>query len=660
MSRAPRARAGDVPAALPSDPAPVASEPAGPRAPARRSAGKAVAPAPSVPSPVGSPPAVGTPAVGTPAAGTSAVTTPAVRIEDPLALFVPERHLIGSVPLPLYLLELVPGSVKADYERTATGMVAQEADRIRRRTVRYPGGVRVDIEVHGDQVRGLPTTFDYDYFLALCRIADEGGVDGQGYFVDPGYRAVLRAAGRSDDAIGGEQVEAVKRAFARFGGLILYTRLDVDYSQASGQVRSGARHPLVPDGAPPVREREGKHWVLEYDVEAERRHGASYDSIERLRINPLWLDQAAAGIAAWMDVGLHNALRSGYAKRLLQLFTVRAARGWRVLDPWVLDLRELYEALEVPPTQWGKTQTRTGVSQALATLADQGVLGQGDVVKHGKGRYEVTLVAGERLLAAGYQRGTGAADGIADRMLLWHLRALGYSAAQARELVRSKPDQVRTVLRRVYYLQAVKGGLSNGRPVEDWTAWTRAAIEQEYAFSDPEWQRWLTAQLEAGARGEWLPGRPTLPARADRAPATRRVMVTAVDPAAQEGREGAEPDATAAEGRTPHFADDLWGQALERFVAAAPEHSRVYDTWLARTALDGITETEVIVTAEDSFAAEWIAQKYRDPLASFVSAVAGRPLALQVRAQGAAAPTTSPETPPESQPDLFGGPATGR
>jgi hypothetical protein len=270
----------------------------------------------------------------------------------------------------------------------------------------------------------------------------------------------------------------------------------------------------------------------------------------------------------------------------------------------------------------------------------------------------VTLVAGERLLAAGYQRGTGAADGIADRMLLWHLRALGYSATQARDLVRSKPDQVRTVLRRVYYLQAVKGGLSNGRPVEDWTAWTRAAIEQEYAFSDPEWQRWLTAQLEAGARGEWLPGRAALPPRADRVPATRRVIVTAVDPGS---REGAAPAEGAADERTPHFPDDLWGQALERFVAAAPEHSRVYDTWLARTALDGVTETEVIVTAEDSFAAEWIAQKYRDPLASFVSAVAGRPLALQVRAQGAAAPGgASPDAPLEVQPDLFDDGERGR
>ena len=575
---------------------------------------------------------------GAPVAATGA--PPAVRIEDPLALFVPERQLVGSVPLPLYLLELVPGSVKADYERTATGMVAQEGDRIRRRTVRYPGGVRVDIEVHGDQVRGLPTTFDYDYFLALCRIADEGGVDAQGYFVDPGYRAVLRAAGRADGAIGGEQVEAVKRAFARFGGLILYTRLDVDFSHPSGQVRAGLRHPLVPDGAPPVREREGKHWVLEYDVEAERRQGASYDSIERLRINPLWLDQAAAGIAAWMDVALHNALRSGYAKRLLQLFTVRAARGWRVFDPWVLELRELYELLEVPATQWGKTQTRIGVAAALATLAEQGVLGEATLARQGKGRYDVTLVAGERLLAAGFQRGTGAADGIVDRMLLWHLRALGFAAAQARELVRARPDQVRTVLRRVHYLLAVKGGQSNGRAVEDWAAWTRAAIEGEYAFSDAEWQRWLAAQLEAAGRGEWLPGRQAPPVAVVAAP-TRRVTITTAGPQG----DGPAADGPAADGpaadagvdeaaRPPSYPDDLWGQALARFVAAAPEHGRAYDSWLSRTALDAVSDTEVTVVAEDAFTAEWIAQKYRDPLVAYLSALAGRPLGLTVRAPG--------------------------
>ena len=602
----------------------------------------------------------GAPASGASASGTPARTSaPAVRIEDPLALFVPERFLVGTVPLPLYLLELVPGSVKADYERTPSGTVAHEADRMRRRTVRYPGGVRVDIEVHGDQVRGLPTTFDYDYFLALCRIADEGGVDAQGYFIDPGYRAVLRAAGRSDGAIGGEQVEAVKRAFARFGGLVLYTRLDVDYSDRSTLVRAGTRHPLVPDGAPPVREREGKHWVLEYDVEAERRRDASYNSIERLRINPLWLDQAAAGIAAWMDVELHNALRSGYAKRLLQLFTVRAARGWRVFDPWVLDLRELYDLLEVPPAQWGKSQTRTGVTTALQTLVEHGVLGEGAVEKQGKGRYELRLAAGERLLAAGYQRGTGGADGVADRMLLWHLRALGFGAPQARELVRTRPDQVRTVLRRVYYLQAHKGGLSNGRPVEDWGAWTRAAVEGDYAFSDPEWHRWLTRQLDAGQRGAWGTGEeprpallPVTRAAGGGAGEGRRVIVTPTAPAPEPADDGG-AGASAAPAREVRFPDNLWGQVLERFVAAAPEHGRAYETWLARTALDSVTDSEVTVVAEDMFTAEWIAQKYRDPLIALLSAMTGRPVELTVRAEGQARTAGRVREGAQSQPDLF-------
>jgi hypothetical protein len=39
----------------------------------------------------------------------------------------------------------------------------------------------------------------------------------------------------------------------------------------------------------------------------------------------------------------------------------------------------------------------------------------------------------------------------------------------------------------------------------------------------------------------------------------------------------------------------------------------------------------VTVVAEDSFAAEWIAQKYRDPLVAFLTAVAERPLVLTVR-----------------------------
>ena len=544
-----------------------------------------------------------------------------VRIEDPFALFVPERYLTSTVPLPLYLLELVPGSVKSDYERTRTGIVANESDRIRRRTLRYPGGVRCEVEVHGDQVRGLPTTFDYDYFLALCRIADEGGVDAHGYFLEPGYRAVLRAAGRADDAIGGDQVEAVKRAFARFAGLIIHTRLELDFGERVAAMHAGAAPPLVPDGAPAFREREGKHWVLEYDVEAERRRSgevtAAYNAIERLRINPIWLNQTAAGIAAWLDIDLHNSLRSGYAKRLLQLFTVRAARGWRVFDPWVVGLRELYVLLEVPETQWGKTQTRLGVSSALATLAERQVLGLAEIVKLGKGSYEVRLAAGERLLAAGYQRGIGALDSLADRMLLWHLRSVGFSSAQARELVRKRPAQVRSVLRRVYYLQRVKGGISNGRHIEDWNAWIRSAIEEEWSFADPEWQRWLGAQLTLGERGAPLSLTPAA------LPAARATDEPEADP------QTASSDLDGDSAPDVQYPDDLWGRAVAAFVAEAGD-LRIYTTWLARTALEGVTEEAVDVTAEDGFVAEWVTKKYGDALAGHLSALAGRPVVLRI------------------------------
>ena len=586
-----------------------------------------------------------------------------MRIEDPLALFVPERLLVGSVPLPLYLLELVPGSVKSDYERTEDGAIAHEGDRMRRRTVRYPGGITVQVEVHGDQLRGLPTTFDYDYFLALCRIADEGGVDAQGNFVDPGYRAVLRAAGRNDATVGGDQIEAVKRAFARFAGLNLYTRLNVDYSARSALVRAGVRHPLVPDGAAPVREREGKHWVLEYDVESEYRSKTAFNSIDRLRINPIWLDQAAAGIAAWLDVSLHNTLRSGYAKRLLQVFTVRASRGWRVLDPWILPLSELYDVLEVPASLRSATQTRTGVDAALRSLAEHGVLSEATVARIARGAYEVRLVPGERLLAAGHHRGAGGADSLSDRMLLWHLRALGLSAVQARDLVRTRPDQVRTVLRRVYYLQSAKGGLSQGRPVDDWSAWTRAAVEREYAFSDPEWERWLARQLEAGQQGRWdavspppspvavLPPAPP----AGRAEQGRRVLVTSAESDA--GVPGPETHSGARREVLPprelRFSDDLWGRTLEQFVAADPAHARAYDAWLARATVGAVDEGEVTLIAEDSFTADWIIQKYRDPLVSLLSAVAGRPVGLVVRASDSAAVRARLEESDPTQPDLF-------
>ncbi|MCU0633293.1 MAG: hypothetical protein MUE41_00355, partial [Gemmatimonadaceae bacterium] len=184
--------------------------------------------------------------------------------------------------------------------------------------------------------------------------------------------------------------------------------------------------------------------------------------------------------------------------------------------------------------------------------------------------------------------------------------------------------------------------------------WTRAAIDGEYAFTDSEWTRWLAAQLEAGQRGEWLPGRATAPVSVA-APTAAKVLVTANADAAASGESGAPGASVPAreEASDAHtFADDLWGRALAQFVAAAPEHGRVYEAWLATTALDAVTDTEVTVVASSSFQAEWITRKYLDPLSAYLSAVAGRPLGLTVR------PSDGSEASAESsQADLFTPPA---
>jgi len=75
-----------------------------------------------------------------------------------------------------------------------------------------------------------------------------GASTAKGSFSSPGTARCYgpRAAGRADGAIGGDHVEAVKRAFARFAGLSIHTRLEVDFGALGTQVRSGSRAPLVP------------------------------------------------------------------------------------------------------------------------------------------------------------------------------------------------------------------------------------------------------------------------------------------------------------------------------------------------------------------------------------------------------------------------------
>jgi hypothetical protein len=275
-----------------------------------------------------------------------------------------------------------------------------------------------------------------------------------------------------------------------------------------------------------------------------------------------------------MDVELHNALRSGYAKRLLQLFTVRAAAAGACSTRGCSTCASSTTCSRCRRRSGGRRR-RAPASRPPSDARRARRARRGARRRAGKGRYELRLAAGERLLAAGYQRGTGGADGVADRMLLWHLRALGFGAPQARELVRTRPDQVRTVLRRVYYLRRTRAGSPTAARSRTGARGRAPPSRATTPSATPSGSAGSPAQPRRGQRGEWGAGEAPRPAlrRPPRSPAGgagegRRVIVTP-SPARRPGptpRADSRPPAH----EVRSFPDNLWGQALERSSPPPP------------------------------------------------------------------------------------------
>lgn len=529
-----------------------------------------------------------------------------IGIESPLALFAPPHRIDSLIPAPLYLLELVPGSLKTSYPTNERGFILNDEDSHFERTLDYPDGSRCTVNVQGSQKLGLPNQFDWDYLLALFRIADEGGVDPDGSVRDPSYRAILRAAGRSDDA-GRNYTAAVKRALARWQPVTVRTRWNIDFSDLVGRVRSGDAYPVVPDGYPERTSRDRGHYILEYDISSAERAGDEVTRIDLLRINPVWLEQPLVGLTAWLDVELHNSLRSALAKRIYQVLALRMARGAR--PPFVLSLEDFLEEIAFSNSQKPGAQAKQ-ISSALRSLEKAGVVLSHEVREMGRGAYEISIVPGERLHAAGLFRGVGAEDRAWTRTLLYHLGVHGISVATGRQLLRGYPTQTVNVLRRVYYLQTERNGKDvDGRPVENWGGWIRNGIERQWEFTEPEYLRWLDRM--SGRALEAPGGRPVLALSSAEAIAARAAP---------------EPDPT------PPVAaplpDDVWGQARERFRDRIAELA--FDTWLRHTRLAEVLEDSVVVTTPNPFAVGWIQDKYGTELEQILSELLGRPVALSV------------------------------
>lgn len=530
-----------------------------------------------------------------------------IGIESPLALFAPPHRIDSLIPAPLYLLELVPGSLKTSYPTNERGFILNDEDSHFERAIDYPDGSRCTVNVQGSQKLGLPNQFDWDYLLALFRIADEGGVDPDGSVRDPSYRAILRAAGRSDDA-GRNYTAAVKRALARWQPVTVRTRWNIDFSGLVDRVRSGDAYPVVPDGYPERTSRDRGHYILEYDISSAERAGDEVTRIDLLRINPVWLDQPLVGLTAWLDVELHNSLRSALAKRIYQVLALRMARGAR--PPFVLSLEDFLEEIAFSNSQKPGAQAKQ-ISSALRSLQQAGIVLSHEVREIGRGAYEIVIVPGERLHAAGLFRGVGAEDKAWTRTLLYHLGAHGISVATGRQLLRGFPTQTVNVLRRVYYLQTERRGQDvDGRPVENWAGWIRNGIERQWEFTEPDYLRWLDR----------------MSGRALEAPEKPVLALAARDPAAKKAAPPAEPEPAPTGEPLP---EDVWGQARERFRGQVPEQA--FETWLRQTWLAEVTDNSVVVTTPNQFAVGWIQDKYGKALAQLLSELLGRPVTLSVQ-----------------------------
>lgn len=343
--------------------------------------------------------------------------------------------------------------------------------------------------------------------------------------------------------------------------MVIHTDASLDLSARSSRILAGDECPRAPDGSPERRTRTSAYGVLEYSVETELRKHQTVDVIDRLKLNPIWLSQPRAGIAAWIDIDLHNGLRSPWAKRIYRHLAARTALGWNPDETVVITLHKFLSALGV---RSGPRAARDAaeVQRALSALRECGVVGPCNVQRLRKGQYDISIEGGERLAAAASMRGMGSLERPRVRMLLAHLKSYGLSESEAWALASERPMQVLSVLRYVEYVMTAKHGHVGPRKTLDHPAqWIKAAVQQEYRFDDPEYDAWV----EARTREALTPPSPVdLHASPSREPS--------------QGKESS--------GDAPlEIPDDVWGRAIRACHASGRATELALRLYLLRSTL---------------------------------------------------------------------------
>jgi hypothetical protein len=411
---------------------------------------------------------------------------------------------------------------------------------------------------------------------------------------------------------------------------VITTNAELDYASTAAAVGAGTGVPAMPEGRPARRTLEAKHWVLEYEVLTETRAGGQErDLIGRLRLNPMWLEHVTAGVAAWIDVETHNGLPSEWAKRVYQVLAVRAARGWRAQTPHVLSLDRFLDELGVETTR-ERGKVAENVRKALALLEKGGVVSEWRVERAGAGKYEVTMFAGDRLLAAGLLRGIDPHSPVGAQVLLAHLRAYGIAVEQGREFLARRPAYVRSLLTFAHYLQTEKKGFHGTRRIENWNAWVfRALADGGYEFEDPAFAAWLERQVSAALAPDGGTSRDPSPASVATRTRGRRLATPPVPPGAPAPVTAQSAGTDATPTPTPiALPDDAWGRAR---AALRPQLSTaLFAAYLAPTTLESAAGGDVVVRAADDFAAEKVVRVWGDALLAALRAELGDQATLQV------------------------------
>lgn len=519
---------------------------------------------------------------------------------QPYELLLAHRGVASlPVPAPLDLVEIP--FIRATYkleERDEAGNLPIDAYKIVHETIGADGS-RYRVVIQGSAEHGLPYGNDGDILVALFKLLDQQKLV-DGLFRQPSVRMIAEAIGLP---MTGQNAERIRGALARFSHVRFETRRIYQAEDLARAIHAGDdATPLSPDSGVP-RRRAGKAvqqeevtWLVQYRWETSfDRMEDGEQRITHLWVNPVWVAQAIAGWAAWIDTGTYGALSGPIARRMYQLMASYAARGRPA--PWSFTLDELRAACAMSSGAEPK-KIRDRLMKAGEGLKEAGVLRRFEMTSPKKGRYLFVAEPGPELEIAGALRGVGLLDPHETRTQLLLLNHYGVNGRVARQLVREQAHQVYWVLCYMIYRETV------GDRVDNPGGFIRRLVQEGYnPRGEDAFQRWYERRMEALSGTQDPPASLPLPAVAPSAPAT-----------------AAEPEP---------LPDDAWGRVRERFRAELP--AQAFDTWLRPTWLDSDEGEEVRVATPNPFAAGWIHDKYGDRLTALLADELARPVRLAVR-----------------------------